>query len=63
MEHLRSLAYSRISSEYPRFILDPTALMMTRSAMAMRPCFPITFPRSLWATLNSKTVDSAPSIV
>src|SRR5438105_14764214 len=38
------------------------APVIRRSRRAVRPCVPITLPRSLWATRSSSTVLSGPSI-
>src|SRR5271167_3208944 len=37
------------------------ALKMERMERAVRPCFPMTFPKSFAETLNSSTVNSSPS--
>src|SRR2546422_5900217 len=47
--------YSRISSVNLFFSFIPAALRIVRIEPAVRPCFPITLPRSLSATRNSKT--------
>ena len=36
-------------------------LVEVRIARAVRPCLPMTFPRSDWETLNSNTVVCSPS--
>src|SRR6266699_6092233 len=54
--------YSRISSVNLFFSFIPAALRIVRIDLAVRPCFPITLPRSLWATRNSKTVVCSPSM-
>src|SRR6185295_12170645 len=54
--------YSRISSVNRFFSFIPAALRMVRIDLAVLPCFPMTLPRSLWATLNSRTVVCSPSI-
>ena len=43
------------------FALAEAAFNMVRMALAFRPCFPITFPRSSLATLTSNTVICLPS--
>src|SRR5581483_9266243 len=54
-------AHSRISSVKRRFSFIPAAPRMVRIERAVRPCLPITFPRSLGATFNSRTVTCSPS--
>src|SRR5436309_1453389 len=43
------------------FILVAFALRMVLSARAVRPCLPMTLPRSVWATRSSITVTRSPS--
>src|SRR6185437_1891077 len=57
-----NLNYSRISSENRRFNFVPTAPSSVRIERAVRPCLPITFPRSPSATRSSKTVACSPAI-
>src|SRR5579864_855054 len=53
--------HSRISSVKRRFSFIPAAPRMVRMDRAVRPCFPMTLPRSLGATRSSKTVTCSPS--
>src|ERR1035438_8256706 len=55
------LVHSRISSVNRRFSFIPAAPRIVRMERAVRPCLPITLPRSLAATLSSKTVTCSPS--
>src|SRR5208337_620248 len=60
--HVRRKApYSRISSVKRFLSFMPAALRMVRTERAVRPCFPITFPKSEGCTRNSKTVTCSPS--
>ncbi len=54
-------AHSRISSVKRRFSFMPAAPRMVRMERAVLPCLPITLPKSLGATLNSRTVTCSPS--
>src|SRR5688572_581900 len=54
------LDHSRISKVKRRFSFIPAAPRIVRTERAVRPCFPITLPRSLGATFNSKTVTCSP---
>src|SRR5579863_2721181 len=53
--------HSRISSVKRRFSFMPAAPRMVRIERAVRPCLPITLPRSLAATRSSRTVTCSPS--
>src|SRR6185312_9639405 len=53
--------YSRISRVKRLRSFMPAALRMVRMERAVRPCFPMTLPRSLGATRSSKTVTCSPS--
>src|SRR5262249_8668101 len=53
--------HSRISSVNRRFNFIPAAPRMVRIERAVRPCLPITLPRSLGATRSSRTVTCSPS--
>jgi hypothetical protein len=53
---------STISSENRCFSFILAALRMVRIDRAVRPCFPITFPTSLWATRSRMTVESPSAI-
>ena len=53
-------SHSRISSVKRRFSFIPAAPTIVRIDRAVRPCRPITFPRSLGATRNSSTVTCSP---
>src|SRR5262245_27801082 len=53
--------YSKISRVKRRLSFMPAAPRIVRIERAVRPCFPITFPKSLGATRNSKTVTCSPS--
>ena len=57
---VRRRRHSRISSVKRRFNFIPAAPRMVRMERAVRPCLPITFPRSLGATFSSKTVTCSP---
>src|SRR5580698_7978853 len=52
--------YSRISSVNRRFSFMPAAPSRVRMDRAVRPCLPMTLPRSLAATFNSSTVTCSP---
>src|SRR5580704_13327985 len=53
--------YSRISSVKRFFNFIPAAPSRVRMDLAVRPCRPITFPRSSGWTRNSSTVTCSPS--
>src|ERR1044071_4014985 len=53
--------YSTISSTNRFFDFMPAARSNVRIALAVRPCFPITVPRSPVATFSSSTVAPSPS--
>src|SRR5580692_7751587 len=52
--------YSRISSVNRRFSFMPAAPRSVRMDRAVRPCLPMTLPKSLAATRSSKTVTCSP---
>src|ERR1700735_811667 len=52
--------YSRISSVNRRFSFMPAAPSSVRMDRAVRPCLPITLPRSLAAPFSSNTVTCSP---
>src|SRR5678815_616467 len=54
--------YSRISNVNRFLSFMPAAPRIVRIDRAVLPCFPITLPRSLGATLSSSTVVCSPSI-
>src|SRR5262249_20489597 len=56
-----TIHYSRISSTNRFFTFIPAALKIVLIALAVRPCLPMTLPRSCCATLSSKTVVASPS--
>src|SRR5262249_21367647 len=53
--------YSTISSTARFFSFVALALRIVRSARAVRPCLPMTLPRSFWATRSSITITRSPS--
>ncbi len=55
-----SQTYSRISSVNRRFSFMPAAPSSVRMDRAVRPCLPMTLPKSLAATFNSSTVTCSP---
>src|SRR5215469_18329552 len=55
--------HSRISSVNRRFSFIPAAPRMVRIERAVRPCLPMTFPRSLGATFSSRTVTCSPCTI
>src|SRR3989338_11634721 len=55
------LYYSMISSTALFLIFFDAAVRIVLSALAVLPCFPITFPRSSLATVSSITDDFSPS--
>jgi hypothetical protein len=55
-------SYSRISRTERFLILVEAALKIVLIALAVRPCLPMTFPRSSLATFNSMTEVCSPSI-
>src|SRR5579862_7991346 len=57
---VRSQDYSRISSVNRRFNFIPAAPSSVRMDRAVRPCLPMTLPRSLAATFSSNTVTCSP---
>src|SRR5882724_1644503 len=57
----RGLAYSRTSSTCRLSFCARVAFRMIRRAVIVRPCFPMTFPMSSFATDNSMTTELAPS--
>src|SRR5215471_10352360 len=53
--------HSRISSVNRRFNFIPAAPRIVRMERAVRPCLPITLPKSLGATRSSSTVTCSPA--
>src|SRR6266540_3685402 len=57
-----ALGYSRISNTHRFPNLVPAAFRIVRIDRAVRPCLPITLPRSSWATRSSMIVVFSPSV-
>src|SRR5262249_44447363 len=58
----RPCHYSRISSTKRFFNFIPAPRKIVRIARAVRPCLPMTFPRSWGETRSSRTIVASPSI-
>src|SRR5262249_44901181 len=56
-----AIRYSTISSTARFFSFLALALRIVLSARAVRPCLPMTLPRSFWATRSSITITRSPS--